>query len=179
MTRNELARAIYDTSHLTGDFLLRSGKTSTEYFDKYLFESQPELLAEIARHLKSLLPAEFDILAGLEMGGIPVVTALSFASNSPATFVRKKPKDYGTCKFAEGASVNGKRVVVVEDVVTSGGQVVLSTSDLRSDGAVIDVCLCVIDREQGGRESLSEIGVELRSLFTMAELKSAVDSIGE
>lgn len=176
MTQEELARRIYRTSHLTGTFLLRSGATSGEYFDKYLFESNPALLAEIARHLVPLIPEGTEVLAGLEMGGIPIATALSLASGIPAAFVRKQAKEYGTCKLAEGADVRSKRVLVVEDVITSGGQVLLSTADLRSAGAIITDVLCVIDRESGGREKLEADGLTLTSLLTMSRIKAAVSS---
>ncbi len=176
MTREELACGIYRTSHLTGTFLLRSGTTSHEYFDKYLFESDPALLAEIARHLLPLIPEGTDVLAGLEMGGIPIATALSLASGLPVAFVRKKAKDYGTCKFAEGADVRDKNVLVIEDVITSGGQVLLSTADLRSVGARISHVLCVIDRESGGREKLAADGLGLTPLLTMSEIKHAVSA---
>jgi orotate phosphoribosyltransferase len=173
MTRIELAKTVFDCSHLTGEFTLRSGVVSNEYFDKYQFESNPEILTEIARHLIQIIPEGVEMLAGLEMGGLAIATALSMKTGIPAVFVRKKAKDYGTAKLAEGPSVAGKRVLVVEDVITSGGQVVLSTADLRMLGASIDHVLCVIDREQGGRESLRMHGLELLALFTMSELKSA------
>ena len=92
----------------------------------------------------------------------------------PARFVRKEAKTYGTCQLAEGGALDGRRVTVVEDVVTSGGQVVLSCADLRERGAVVAHALCVIDREAGGPEALRDIGVEARPLFTMSELKAAV-----
>jgi len=172
MTKKELGIAIYDCSHITGEFLLRSGNISNEYFDKYQFESDPKLLEAIAESLAELLPDEFDLLAGLEVGGIPIATALSLKTGKPVVFVRKKAKEHGTCKLAEGTSVKGKKIVVIEDVVTSGGQVVISTADLRAEGAVIELALCVIDRESGGAESLKDSNIELKSLFTMSELKS-------
>ena len=150
MTREELGKKIYDSSYITGEFVLRSGQTSNEYFDKYQFESRPELLGEIAKQIKVLLPEDFDILAGLEVGGIPIATALSLETGKPVVFVRKKAKEYGTCKFAEGVDVKNKKVVIIEDVVTSGGQVIFSTEDLRKAGAIIDTALCVINRESGG-----------------------------
>jgi orotate phosphoribosyltransferase len=171
MTRTELACAIYDISHLTGTFTLRSGAISNEYFDKYLFESRPDVLRAIAKHLAPLIPSGTEVLAGLEMGGIPIVTALSLETGLPATFVRKKAKDYGTRKCAEGAQVYGKKTLIIEDVITSGGQVILSAHDLKNTGAQIDSVLCVIDREQGGREKLMNTGLQLYSLFTMTELK--------
>jgi orotate phosphoribosyltransferase len=170
VNRDELARRIYDVSHLTGEFTLRSGATSTEYFDKYRFESDPGLLQEIAKALAPLVPAGTDAVAGLELGGVPLATMLSQVTRLPALFVRKEAKTYGTCQLAEGGEVDGRRVTVVEDVVTSGGQVVASCADLRERGAVVEHALCVIDRQAGGPEALQEIGVALRPLFTMDEL---------
>jgi len=171
--REGLARQIYDRSHLTGEFTLRSGATSTEYFDKYRFESDPVLLHAIAEALAPLVPAATDALAGLELGGVPLVTMLSQVTGLPALFVRKEAKTYGTGRLAEGGAVDGRHVTVVEDVVTSGGQVIASCRDLRDRGAVVTHAVCVIDRESGGPEGLATIGVELRPLFTMEELKAA------
>ena len=168
--RDELARRLYDTAHLTGTFTLRSGATSTEYFDKYLFESDPVLLREIAESLAPLVPPGAHALAGLELGGVPIATMLSQVSGLPALFVRKQAKTYGTCRLAEGGDVAGRTLVVVEDVVTSGGQVVMSCRDLRELGAHVSVVLCVIDREAGGAEALAAEGLELRPLFRMSEL---------
>jgi orotate phosphoribosyltransferase len=173
MDREELAARIYQTANIKGDFLLRSGVRSDEYFDKYLLESNPELLKAIADHLAPKIPKSADVLAGLEMGGIPVVTMLSQVTGLPACFVRKKAKPYGTCKFAEGAEIKNRRVVIVEDVVTSGGQAILSTADLRSVHAHIEDILCVIDREQGARQKLETAGLKLHALFTRSELEAA------
>ena len=170
MTRSELAHHIYQTSHLTGQFTLRSGAIATEYFDKYQFETDPELLAELAVHLQPLIPDDTDVLAGLELGGVPIATMLSQLSGLPTCFVRKEAKTYGTCKLAEGVDISGKNLLVVEDVVTSGGQVVLSARDLRNLGACVSQAICVIDRESGGAENLAKEGIELRALFRMSEL---------
>ncbi|MBV8693158.1 MAG: orotate phosphoribosyltransferase, partial [Actinobacteria bacterium] len=113
------------------------------------------------------------VLAGLELGGVPLAVALSRATGLPTAFVRKEAKAYGTAQLAEGADVNGKRVTVVEDVVTSGGQVVMSCRDLAERGAKVDVVLCVIDREAGGPEAIAAAGPELRALFKMSELSSS------
>ena len=168
--RDDLAGAIYASSHITGEFVLRSGVTSTEYFDKYRFEADPVLLRDIASALVPLVPDGTEVLAGLELGGVPIATALSQLTGIPAAFVRKEAKTYGTCQLAEGLDLAGRRVTVVEDVVTSGGQVVISCGDLRFRGAVVEHALCVIDRESGGPAALEEIGVELHPLFTMTEL---------
>jgi orotate phosphoribosyltransferase len=170
VNREELARRIYDTSHLVGEFVLRSGQTSTEYFDKYRFESDPALLRAIGDAMMRLVPRSTEALAGLELGGVPLATMLSQLTGLPAVFVRKEAKTYGTCQLAEGVAISGQRLTVVEDVVTSGGQVVASCHDLRERGAVIVGALCVIDRESGGPEALAAVDVELHALFRMSEL---------
>jgi len=173
MLRRDLARAITSRSLLHGEFLLRSGATSSEYFDKYMFESDPGLLRAIAEAMAPLVPAGIDALAGLELGGVPLAVMLSQVTGLPTLFVRKKAKEYGTRRFAEGGEPAGLRLLVIEDVVTSGGQVVLSSRDLREAGATVSHALCVIDRQAGGVESLAAEGVELTALFTLSELKSA------
>ncbi|WP_341252057.1 orotate phosphoribosyltransferase [Euzebya pacifica] len=173
MERHDLARAIFDAAHLTGEFVLRSGATSTEYFDKYLFEADPVLLREIAEHLAPSIPEGTEALAGLELGGVPIAVALSQVTGLPTLFVRKEAKSYGTAKLAEGGTVGERRITVVEDVVTSGGQVILSCGDLRERGADILGVLCVIDRQAGGPEKLAEHDLALSPLFTMDELKAS------
>lgn len=173
MDRHALAAAVHARAHLTGEFLLRSGAVSREYFDKYRFEADPPLLRAIAEAMLPSLPDGVEVLAGLELGGVPLAVMLSQLTGLPTAFVRKRAKEYGTRRLAEGADVEGRRVLVVEDVVTSGGQVVLSTGDLRAAGAEVDHAVCVIDRQSGGADALAGIGVALRPLFTMAELKAA------
>jgi orotate phosphoribosyltransferase len=165
-----LAKKVTVVAHLRGQFLLRSGATSTEYFDKYRFEAQPEILREIAEQLAARLPKQYDVLAGLEMGGIPIATMLSQVTGKPTLFVRKKAKDYGTCRFAEGGEVRGRRLLIVEDVVTSGGQIIESVRALRGEGAIISDVVCVIDRQAGGRENLVNEGLSLVSLFKKEDL---------
>ncbi len=170
MTHQELAKKIDQICHLKGDFLLRSGTRSHEYFDKYRFESQPFLLQEIAEQLKSKIPVGTEALAALEMGGIPIGTALSLATGLPCAFIRKSAKEYGTCQFAEGLEVKGKKLCLIEDVITSGGQVLLSTEDLRRAGAHVENVICVINR--GGDEAvqkLNAVGLHLTSLFLRSD----------
>ncbi|MBX7232605.1 MAG: orotate phosphoribosyltransferase [Bdellovibrionales bacterium] len=173
MNKTELALNIYQTAHLTGTFRLRSGQISHEYFDKYRFESNPQLLAQIAIHMKTLLPHEVEVLAGLEMGGIPVATAIGLLSHHPIAFVRKKAKDYGTCKLAEGCEIKGKNVCLIEDVITTGGQVIESAMELRRLGAKVDQVLCVILRSESGLPQLRENGLEVTALLTRADLDLA------
>ena len=166
----DIAKKVKELCYLTGTFKLRSGITSHEYFDKYQFESQPEVLYAIATELCKMIPEGTEVLAGLEVGGIPVATIMSQISKIPVSFVRKKAKEYGTAKLAEGVSIKGKKVLIVEDVVTSGGQVILSTKDLRDLGADISYAVCVIEREQGGREKLAAEQIELISLLKKSDM---------
>ncbi len=168
-----LARRIHDRAHLIGEFRLRSGVVSGEYFDKYLFEADPALLREVAAALVDLLPDGVEAVAGLELGGVPLATMVSQLSGLPALFVRKKAKEYGTCRLAEGGDVADRRLAVIEDVVSSGGQLVESCAALRERGALIAAVLCVIDRETGAADNLAAQGLELRSVFTTTQLRQA------
>lgn len=169
----DLARDIFELAYVTGRFRLRSGATASEYFDKYRFEADPRLLRRIAERLGEHLPEGTEALAGLEMGGIPIATMLSQVTGLPTLFVRKKAKEYGTCRFAEGGEVRGRKLLIVEDVVTSGGQIIESAQALRNEGALVDHVVCVIDRESGGPENLRREGLSLAALFTMSDLKLA------
>ncbi len=164
----ELAKKIYEISHLTGQFTLRSGKTSTEYFDKYQFECQPELLRAIAKELKKMIPQDTEVLAGLEMGGIPIATALSLETGLPTVLVRKEAKAYGTAKLAEGPDVKGKKICLIEDVITTGGQVAESCAELRERGAIINDVLCVIYRgeDQNNEPKIKDSKLFMWPLFT-------------
>jgi orotate phosphoribosyltransferase len=170
MPDEDLARDIDARSRLTGEFTLRSGQVSSEYFDKYLFESDPALLARVADAMLALVPQETELLGGLELGGIPIVTALSARTGHPALFVRKKAKEYGTCKLAEGPDVAGRRVTLVEDVITTGGAVRDATRALRDAGAVVEVVLCAIDRSPADQNPLADVDLEVRPVLTKADL---------
>ncbi len=172
MDRKQLGEKIYNIAHITGEFLLRSGKVSNEYFDKYKFESLPEILEPISEHMKELIPQGTEFLAGLEMGGIPLSSALSLKTGLPSIFVRKKAKEYGTRKLAEGLDFAGKNICVIEDVVTTGGQIIESVNELRKLGAKIDFVMCVIVREEKAFENLKAADLTLLPLFNMEELKS-------
>ena len=176
MDRQTLAARIDRSCRLVGSFTLRSGQVADYYFDKYRFEGDPKLLREVAEEAIALIPAGTEVLAGLELGGVPIATALSLATGLEAVVVRKAAKQYGTAKLAEGGPLAGRRVLVVEDVVTTGGQVVMSTGDLRELGAVVDHVLCVIDRSNGSHEALREAGLTVHSVFTASELDKAASA---
>jgi orotate phosphoribosyltransferase len=167
----ELARRLHRACHLTGTFTLRSGVTSDEYFDKFLFESDPALLHDVAVALAPLLWDGTEAIAGLELGGVPIATVLSQVTGLPARYVRKEPKAYGTARLAEGGPVDGVALTIVEDVVTRAGQIIDSARRLRAEGARLLGAVCVVDREAGGAEALADEGIELRALFTMADLR--------
>ncbi len=170
MDKAELAKRVVEVALRRGEFKLRSGQTSNVYFDKYQFEALPDLLREIAKQLVPLVPAGTEVLAGLELGGVPIATALSFETGLPVAFVRKQAKSYGTCLIAEGAALSGKRVCIIEDVITTGGAVVDSAEELRKAGAQLDVVLSVIFRGEG-KDRLADAGLKRVSLLTLEDLK--------
>jgi orotate phosphoribosyltransferase len=170
MSDTTLARDIDACCRLTGEFTLRSGQVASEYFDKYLFESDPRLLSRVVDRMLELVPEDTELLGGLELGGVPTVTVLSSRTGLPALFVRKKAKEYGTCKLAEGPEVAGRRVTLVEDVITTGGAVRDATRALREAGATLDVVVCAIDRSPEGENPLADVGLEVRPVLTKAEL---------
>jgi orotate phosphoribosyltransferase len=170
---NTLPARIKACAQLAGTFTLRSGKVSNTYFDKYRFESDPVLLRDIATEMSRLIPEGTEVLAGLEMGGIPVVTMLSQVTGLPAAFIRKQAKSYGTCRYAEGAPLEGRRFVLIEDVVSSGGAIIDALKLLRADGLSTLKAVCVIDRQSGAAEALAAEGIELKALLTYAQIAEA------
>ncbi len=166
--RIDTIKKLHAASLLHGRFLLRSGQYASNYFDKYQFESDPALLAPLGEWLTELVVGQADIFAGLELGGVPLATAMSLRTGIPAAYVRKRAKGYGTCKAVEGPNVSGRRVVVVEDVVTTGGQLIESVGLLRDAGAIVDTVVCVIWRGED-QTRVRDAGLELRWLLTPAD----------
>ena len=172
MTREELARRVSERALLHGDFVLRSGKRSTVYLDKYRFETDPALLGPIGAALAELAAqgAPPDRLAGPELGAVPLAAAAALASGIPFLIVRKAAKDYATEGLIEGVFEPGERVLAIEDVVTTGGALISAVEVLRAAGLAIERALCVLDREEGGGEALAALGVRLEPLFRRADL---------
>lgn len=168
-----LARDVDHCCRLTGEFTLRSGQVASEYFDKYLFEADPELLARVVAQMVPLVPKDTELLGGLELGGVPIATILSANTGLPALFVRKQAKEYGTCKLAEGQEVAGRVVTLVEDVITTGGAVRDATRALRERGAIVKTVLCAIDRSPEGANPLADVELEVRPVLTKAVLDAA------
>jgi len=173
MADRTLAADIDACCRLTGEFTLRSGQVSSEYFDKYLFEAQPALLARVVEQMVGLVPAGTELLGGLELGGVPIATVLSARTELPALFVRKVAKEYGTCKLAEGPEVSGRRITLVEDVITTGGAVRDATRALRDAGAIVETVVCAIDRSPEGENPLADVDLEVRPVLTKAMLDAA------
>ena len=168
-----LAHDVDACCRLLGEFTLRSGQVAGEYFDKYLFESDPALLARVVGQMVPLVPADAELLGGLELGGVPLATVLSARLGLPVLFVRKQAKEYGTCKLAEGPDVAGRRVTLIEDVITTGGAVRDATRALREAGAVVEAVVCAIDRSPGDDNPLADVGLDVRSVLTKADLDAA------
>jgi orotate phosphoribosyltransferase len=179
VTDDELKRALCAHAYLEGDFVLRSGRRSRYYLDKYRFETRPELLGELGARIAATgreHAPDAHRLAGPELGAVALAAAASLASGLPFVIVRKAAKEYGTANRVEGAYEPGEIVFLVEDVVTSGGALLESVEALRAAGLTVHTAVCVVDREEGGVDALARHAVRLRPLFTASDLLAAVKS---
>lgn len=165
-----LVARIRGTACQHGVFHLPTGQVIDEYFDEYLLASDPVLLRDVAVEMARFVPPGTEALVGLELGGIPLAVAVSATSRVPAAFLRRERKSYGTCRQIEGYPVEGRRVVLIDDVVRSGSQVLRAAAVLRQLGVRVAIAICVLDRDLGGRERLAEDEIVLRSLLTTADL---------
>jgi orotate phosphoribosyltransferase len=173
MTREKLGRLLVERALLEGDFVLRSGKRSSWYFDKYRFETEPEALRAVGEGLaEAVLEFEPDAsrLAGPALGAVALAASASLTSGLPFIIVRGEAKEYGTANRIEGPFEPGELVCLLEDVVTTGGALAESVSALRDEGLVVRNAVCVVDREEGGSDALARLGVRLRPLFRAADL---------
>jgi len=166
-----LAEKIKQAAYLEGEFILRSGRKSNYYLDKYLFETDPALLEEIAGRLARYVTPETHLIAGAELGGVPLATATALRVRKPFVIVRSRKKDYGTSKPYEGPDPVGKTMLLVEDVVTTAGQVIEAARSLEQLGATVERIVAVIDREEGGRQNVQNAGFPFDALFTKTDLE--------
>lgn len=168
LTGAALAAAIRETAVLEGDFLLRSGRRSRYYLDKYRLGTNPELLgalgAALAQAAAELEPAA-ERLAAPELGAVPLAAAAALSGGLPFVIVRKQAKSYGTANRIEGSFAPDERVCLVEDVVTSGGAALEAIEALRAERLLVEAAVCVLDRDEGGAEALADAGVRLRALY--------------
>lgn len=168
--REALARELVQASYLKGDFVLRSGKRSNRYFDKFLFETEPALLKRLGAHLATLVPKETQRLAAPELGAVLLGGAVSMEAGLPLVIVRKEAKGYGTAKQLEGRYAAGERVTVIEDVVTTGGDSLRSIEVLRAAGVDVIHLVVVLDRGEGGEENIKAAGIPYSPLFRISDL---------
>jgi orotate phosphoribosyltransferase len=165
-----LARELVAASYLKGDFVLRSGKRSNVYFDKYLFETKPAILRRLGTYLAELLPLETEVIAAPELGAVLLGGALSLETGKPLVLVRKETKDYGTSKAIEGRLEQGQKVTIVEDVLTTGGEAIKAAEKVRAAGGEVLMLVAVLDREEGAEENLRAAGIAYRPLFRKSDL---------
>jgi orotate phosphoribosyltransferase len=170
MTHDQLAKRIAEVALLRGEFTLRSGRKSNYYLDKYRFETQPDVLAELGKLLADRVTADTDRIAGAELGAVPLAAAAGMAAGKPFVFIRNQKKDYGTAKLIEGVLNAGETVMIVEDVLTTGGQVLEAVRTLQSAGAKVERIVAVIDRLEGARENIEAADIVFESLFTSKDL---------
>jgi orotate phosphoribosyltransferase len=170
MDKRSLGELLLEACLLRGEFTLRSGRKSNFYFDKYRFETRPDLLKPVAEHLAAMLPNGVDRLAGAELGGVPLAAAVSLQSGLPFVIVRKAAKGYGTGKRLEGEMRPGEHVVLVEDVATTAGAALSAVEALRQAGAGKVSALLVLDRQEGAEQAFADADVPFQALFTAESL---------
>jgi len=166
-----LARELVAVSYLKGDFLLRSGKRSNVYFDKYLFETRPAILRLLGTYLAQLLPLETEVIAAPELGAVLLGGAVSLETDKPLVLVRKEAKEHGTSKAIEGRLEPGQKVTIVEDVLTTGGEAIKAAEKVRAAGGEVLMLIAVLDREEGALENLRAAGIAYRPLFRRSDLQ--------
>jgi len=173
ISRDELIRRIRRSAYLRGEFTLRSGRKSNVYLDKYLFETQPDILAELGRLLADRRTPRTRRIAGAELGGIALAAAASLAAGLPFVIVRNRKKDYGTAKPIEGRIETGDLVLLVEDIATTGGQAIEAAAALREAGATVERVVAVVDRQEGAAENFNKAELIFESLVTLREIEAA------
>jgi orotate phosphoribosyltransferase len=161
MDKKELIELLKECGAIKfGRFVLTSGAVSDYYVDIKKASTNPVVLKRIAEIMEEYTK-DYDILAGMELGAVPLIVALSLETKLPYVIVRKEKREHGTVKQIEGDSVKDKRVLVVEDVTTSGGSVIKTVNILRQNQAKVDEVVVVVDRESGAEEKLKNIDVSL------------------
>ena len=170
MTRNELIRRIKETAYLEGDFTLRSGKKSKYYLDKYLFETCPDILKALGSEFAKYIDSDVTLIAGAELGGVALAAATAMATGKNWVIIRNSKKGYGTGKMVEGVLKAGDVVLLVEDIATTGGQVLEAAKIITDAGAKVKKIVAVIDRKQGAGENITQAGYKFESIITKDDL---------
>jgi orotate phosphoribosyltransferase len=173
MNDAEFREALVEAAYLEGDFVLRSGKRSSYYLDKYRFETRPDLLAQLGERIAGAVrehEPDAERLAAPVLGGVVLAASASLVSGLPFLMIRDSAKEYGTANRIEGPFKPGESVCLVEDVVTSGGALLEAVEAVREAGLVVRTAVCVVDREEGGADALARQAVRLRPLFRVKDL---------
>ena len=170
MTREELISRIKETAYLEGDFILRSGKKSKYYLDKYLFETCPDILKALGEEFAKYVTDDITLIAGAELGGVALAAATAMQTGKNWIIIRNTKKGYGTGKLVEGILKPDDVVLLVEDVATTGGQVLEAAKVIIDAGATVKKIVCVIDRKQGAEENATEAGYKFESILTKKDL---------
>jgi orotate phosphoribosyltransferase len=170
VTKKELTKRIKETAYLEGDFILRSGKRSKYYLDKYLFETCPDILRALGKEFAKHVTDDVTLIAGAELGGVALAAAAAMQTGKNWVIVRQSRKDHGTGKLIEGVLKPGDVVLLVEDIATTGGQVLEAAKVITEAGAKIKKIVCVIDRRQGAAENITQAGYKFESILTKDDL---------
>jgi orotate phosphoribosyltransferase len=170
VTRKELIKRIKETSYLEGDFTLRSGKKSKYYLDKYLFETCPDILKALGKEFAKYVTSDITLIAGAELGGVALAAATAMQTGKNWIIIRNSKKSYGTGKLIEGVLKEGDIVLLVEDIATTGGQVLEAARVIAEAGATVKKIVCVIDRKQGAEENIAKAGYKFESILTKNDL---------
>jgi orotate phosphoribosyltransferase len=170
MTREELIKRIKETAYLEGDFILRSGKRSKYYLDKYLFETCPDILKALGEEFAGYITDDVTLIAGAELGGVALAAATALETGKKWVIIRNTKKGYGTGKLIEGDLKSSDVVLLVEDIATTGGQVLEAAKIISEAGATVKKIVCVIDRKQGAEENITKAGYKFESILTKNDL---------
>jgi orotate phosphoribosyltransferase len=170
VTRKELIKRVKETAYLEGDFVLRSGKRSKYYLDKYLFETCPDILKALGKEFARHMTEDVTLIAGAELGGVALAAATAMQTGKKWVIIRNSRKDYGTSKLVEGVLNPGDVVLLVEDIATTGGQVIEAAKIITDAGATVKKIVCVIDRKQGARENITRAGYAFEAILTKEDL---------
>jgi orotate phosphoribosyltransferase len=170
MTREELLKRIKQTAYLEGDFTLRSGKKSKYYLDKYLFETCPDILQALGKEFAGYVTDDVTLIAGAELGGVALAAATAIETGKNWVIIRNSKKGYGTSKMVEGIINKGDVVLLVEDIATTGGQVIEAANIITEAGGTVKKIVCTIDRKQGAKENITSAGYEFDSILTKDDL---------
>lgn len=174
MASKALVKAIKDAAFLTGQFTTRAGKQTDFYIDKYLFETRPDILDPLAKEVAALFPdpSTYDRIGAPELGAVPIAAVVSVVLKKPFIILKKKTKEYGTQKKIEGAYKKGERLVILEDILTTGGAALNACETAEAEGLIIKEIIGIIHREEGATENITAKGYPLKALIKVSELKA-------